>query len=432
MNYFLKKTKDLQKFFPVFLFLCLLTLVLNENTFKTSDEIRYLNFSQNLIDGFYAEKDLKPGFLWNGPGYPLVLIPFKYFNSGLIFPKILNSFFLFLGIVFIYKSSLFYLNKKFSFFISLIAGLSHPQFIISISSVLSESLSFFCLSIALYFFIKYSIHKIKFNLIISSFFLSYLILTKVFFAYVLVVCFVFSILFFHYSKNKSNSTNLKISILSLLFISPYLMYTYSITGKFFFMADSGGSSLYSMSSPFENEHGDWFSPDINDHMPDFKNINNFDYGNVSKDQFFNNHKFFLDSISNFNGIKRDQALKIKAVNNILNNKVKYFRNISDNLSRMFFRFPYSYSEKNTYIQLVNFILGFVVIVSFIISIFLFKIKKTPNSLKSILFFILIYLLGASLLSANGRTLFQIYPLIIFFIGVALLNYNMVLKYNIDD
>ena len=69
------------------------------------------------------------------------------------------------------------------------------------------------------------------------------------------------------------------------------MYTYSITGKFFFMADSGGSSLYSMSSPFENEHGDWFSPDINDHMPDFKNINNFDYGNVSKDQFFNNHKW---------------------------------------------------------------------------------------------------------------------------------------------
>src|SRR5690349_1086566 len=38
------------------------------------DEWRYLYYADNLLHGFYSPHDRV--FLWNGPGYPLLLAPF--------------------------------------------------------------------------------------------------------------------------------------------------------------------------------------------------------------------------------------------------------------------------------------------------------------------------------------------------------------------
>ena len=160
---------------------------------------------------------------------------------------------------------------------------------------------------------------------------------------------------------------------------------------------------------------------------------NIDAANLPKDQFFKNHKIFLDSISKFNGVDRDEALKIKAIKNISNNKIKFIKNISNNISRLFFRYPYSYSEKNPLIQSINLILGFLILVFFLtsIKILILKRKQVPNSLFSIFYFLTIYLLGTSLLSANGRFLFPIYPLIIFFIGLIITNHSNIFSIKIN-
>jgi hypothetical protein len=38
---------------------------------------------------------------------------------------------------------------------------------------------------------------------------------------------------------------------------PYQLYTYNLTGKIYYFANSGGSSLYFMTSPYLGEFGEW-------------------------------------------------------------------------------------------------------------------------------------------------------------------------------
>ncbi len=47
--------------------------------------------------------------------------------------------------------------------------------------------------------------------------------------------------------------------MALIWCVPYLLMTYSLTGKPFYWGSSGGLSLYWMSTPYDTEMGDWFS-----------------------------------------------------------------------------------------------------------------------------------------------------------------------------
>ena len=103
--------KEYLKFLPLLILYVGVTLVFNDSHFK-GDEGRYINFTQNLLKGYYANPDTKSGFLWNGPGYPIILVPFVYFKLPLIFPKLLNTLLVFVGVVFLYKSLLFFTRMR--------------------------------------------------------------------------------------------------------------------------------------------------------------------------------------------------------------------------------------------------------------------------------------------------------------------------------
>ena len=173
-------------FLPLLIIYLFLTLILSKNSFQ-GDESRYVSFSENIINGHYANLDLKPGFLWNGPGYPIILTPFTYFKVPLIYPKILNSLFLFVGVIFLYKCLRFKLNHKISVFLSYVSGITHPFFFLSISLILTESLSYFLISVSLFYFIKFFKSHKNIDLFIFSLSSGLLILTKVFFSYVISI-----------------------------------------------------------------------------------------------------------------------------------------------------------------------------------------------------------------------------------------------------
>src|SRR5947199_189552 len=81
----------------------------------------------------------------------------------------------------LYKSFLFFISKRKSFLISMLCGLTHPYFIFSITSVLTESFSFFLISASLYYFLVFFRTNRQSALLVTSFLLGYLVLTKVFF-----------------------------------------------------------------------------------------------------------------------------------------------------------------------------------------------------------------------------------------------------------
>ena len=52
-------------------------------------------------------------------------------------------------------------------------------------------------------------------------------------------------------------TGAAILLTAFVVLSPYALYTWRLTGRVFYWANSGGTTLYWMSTPFEGEYGDW-------------------------------------------------------------------------------------------------------------------------------------------------------------------------------
>ena len=378
------------------------------------DESRYVNFSENISNGYYAEKDLKPGFLWNGPGYPLILSPFTYFKINFLVPKLFNCFFLFFGVIFFYKSLRFYLGKNLSIFFAYFTGLSHPYFIKSLSVLMTEALAFMLVSLSLFFALRFIKHKK--GIIIFSFFSGYLILTKVFFAYVFLFCGILTFFFWLITKNKTKSTSLiKLAFYPLLLCVPYLIYTYSITNKIFYWSDAGGSSLYSMSTPYENEYGDWFGAyegksESTSELPESTTIK------FKSNPVYKNHNLFFRSLNDLNGIEKNQKLIDRSIENIKLNKFKYLKNIVYNFSRIAFRFPYTYFETNPIFIIASIFHFSLIIMPLLLSIIRIVSKPSIDDF-SILIFFTVSFGGTLLLSADPRFIFPIYPILIFIASI---------------
>ena len=385
------------------------------------DEQRYLNFSENILNGYYANPDQKPGFLWNGPGYPILISPLKFLELPYVFYRSLNVIFIYLGFYFCYQFLLNFLKPSSALFVSLLGTISHPYIIDSISRILTESLSFFLVNFFAYTLTKFlNSDKTKFFYfgIIAS---GLLILTKVFFAYVFLVVAIIALGLF--LIRKINFKYPLIFFAPFLFCLPYLIYTYSLTGKYFYWSDSGGSSLYSMSTPYDKEYGDWFSPNID---PILKKIRYSKEGSRTtiprnNPPYFQKHFPFLNSIKDKNGVERDQLLKEKAIENIYNHPVKYLKNIGSNISRIFIRIPFTDRELKDSFKIIFYPHGIIIFLGYIFSIIATFIFKNSNQIFMLSLFTFTALAGISLLSAESRFLFPIYGIFTSLIFIQLKN-----------
>ena len=408
-------------FFIATIFSLIIVLNFSESSFA-GDEPRYLSFAENIVNGFYAKKDLKPGFLWNGPGYPLIISPLKKLNASILSYKILNVAFIVLGIYFLYKLLNNFFNKNISLLIALIGGYSHPYIFHALTRILTESFSFFLVNASIYFSYKFFISSHKKYLIYSSIFSLFLILTKVFFYYVYLVIFLITCFFYLIKKLDFKFANNY--ILPLILCIPYFVYTFSLTNKPFYLSDAGGSTLYSMSTPYEDEYCDWFSASIDTMNPvvGFSKEGSITTKPKTNPPYFQRHLPFLVSISSLNGVQRDENLKKKAIENIINHPTKYFKNISSNISRIFFRAPFTDRELKTSFKLIFYTHGFVLLTCYIFSLFSTLFIMNRTTVKIITLFVLISLFGISLLSAESRFIFPIYGIFISLISIQIKNF----------
>ena len=406
--------KSILHFIPLLFFYLIVTVFLNKNEL-VGDEGRYLMFAQNLLDGYYAVPGLKPGFLWNGPGYPLILAPFLKLKAGFLVLRVLNAFFLFVGVFALFKSLSLIITFKKALTLAYAGGLTHYYFIYATTKILTEALAFGLISLCLYFFLRFYQEQRKVHLLGFSFFGGFLILTKVIFAYIFLGVLVVGIFsWFIQGFSKKGMKYIFLGILPIIVCLPYIVYTYNITGKYFYWGDSGGSSLYAMSSPFEDEYGSWFS--------------------TSPKGFFGsypvhvkNHSEFIQSLGSLaeNGVAYDEALKKKAIENIKAHPRKYIENVILNFSRLFT--PYIYTDGSMYVdwfKVPQLFLGALIFwvwigAGVIILIFFRNTYYLP-----ILLFVVVAIGGMSLLSAYQRFLFPLYPLLIFLSSVFLVKFKI--------
>ena len=149
------------------------------------DEGRYVMFAKNLAQGFYSPKCEVN--LWNGPGYPLVLVPFVMMKLNFLAARILNAFFLFFAVIYFYITLKMYLNPKYALYTSYLFGL-YPVVLRDLHTLLTETFIYLLICGFIYHFCKLMRQEgnVKYHFIISSFFLGFLASTKIIFGYVIL------------------------------------------------------------------------------------------------------------------------------------------------------------------------------------------------------------------------------------------------------
>ncbi len=412
---------------PFLLFLPFLiidiVIVLRLKAFMLSaDGPRYIYFAQNLVHGFYSPPppDIN---LWNGPGYPVILVPFVLLHAPVIFITLMNAAFHYLSIVFLFKSLAEIVPGKKAVFFSLLWGfylIAYEQ----MPYVSTEPFAFFLITLIIYFLAKSILQHKRSATIFAGIAIGWLALVKVVFGYVLLLLLLLYLLLWLMNRREPGYRKI-ILIIAIAFAttSPYLIYTYHLTGKIFYWGNSGGMSLYWMSTPYKNEFGDWQPNDLNDLLKPpadphpFKGAQTEDIRYKAFTELVNNHTADYREIYSKQGVERDDLFKQKAIENIKKHPSKFLMNCFANFGRLIFNVPYSWKFQDPTMLvriMINAIAFTFIIITALITIY--KWKRAGLLIKFILFYMTIYV-GVSLTaSAYSRMFYIIVPLILFWIA----------------
>lgn len=379
------------KLLPILILYFIVFFVLANNSIEWGDQGRYAGYAENLTRGFYAPADTL--LLWNGPGYPLVLVPFAALHIPWFYAKMLNPVFMFLTVFLVYIILKNYTSEKASLFFAYMFAL-YPPFYEEMQYLITESFARLLIALFAYFMLKWFKKGRYFDMALAGVCCAFIILTKVVFGYIALTMLLLGLIFAHWNTICRRMTG--VYAIALLFCLPYLFYTYSLTGKLFYWANSGGQVLYWMSDPYPQEYGDWQS----------------EY-EVSIDPHFSHHRELFQKLSGLDFMKQDEILKKQAFENIKNHPAKFLYNWVANLSRLFLNFPYSYKYQNP-VQLLFLIPG-----SLLLSALLFCIyplvkshRNIPPEIIHVIILLVVFIAGHSFVYANARYLGIMMPFLL--------------------
>ncbi len=404
-------TKNPYLLFLPFLILLVIYVFLNP-TDGLGDEHRYLTFAQNLVHGFYSPPAPEIN-LTNGPGYPIILMPFVALGLPLVCITLMNAFFYYFSIIFLFKA----LQKIVPYRTTLIFSFFWACYYIAyqnIPYVMTETFTYLLISILIFSLISTfksnNSGDIKKYIFLSGFILGYIVLTKIAFIYVLLVMLSGSVILLLINKKEINyRKSAIISIIGFATILPYLIYAYHITGKMFYWNTNTGDSIYWNSTPFAGEYGDW-KDDLTEGAADLSNYNI----PGAEDSLKAHHQKDFDIINRYTGRERDDAFKRIAINNIKSHPLKYLQNCFYNFGRLIFHYPFSQAIQRPKILLVFPLNGiiFTLMLFSLIPTFI-NWRKFSFPLKFLLVFTLLYLGLSTLVSALVRMFTIIVPILMF-------------------
>lgn len=388
MNY-----KILVKLLPIFVFYMVVFVVCVEKKLD-HDQLRYAQHAKNLSQGFYAPGDSL--FLYSGPGYPLLLTPFAVADVPLWLAKFLNPVLLWFAICFVYFTLREYMSPGMSLLGSYVLGMYGP-FLVEMTKLLTEPLAIFLIAGFCFFVVK-GFRTGRYRYILAAgLFGGYLILTKIFFAYVVTFALIVSILRLRWSI--SCRKMILIYGVSLFFCLPYLAYTYCLTGKFFYWANSGGLMLYWMTTPYAQEYGSYVDP-----------------RRVFDDERLHRHREIFKKISGLNYVEQDEFLKEKSFSNIRRYPGKYLFNMAANIGRMWYDYPFTYKYQRPHTLFYMVPNSFLLVSSVFCLYPLWKRRgNIPGELLSLIFFVLVFLLGSLIVSTDTRYFLPAVPILIIMI-----------------
>lgn len=424
--------------FLPFLFFYIAYIFLIYNHSMWGDELRHYQEAQNLLHGAYSPP--APNVeIRNGPGYPMVIALFILLHVPLMLMKLFNAIFIYLSVVFLFKSLIRFVSFRNALIISIFWGCYYNS-LDFIALLYSEAFSVFLVSALAYLLVKvfYSDEKNtrRGPVILAGLTFGLLILTKIIFGYVLLIMLLGCGVLWLLKRQESNyRKSVLVLLISFATVVPYLSYTYHLTGRLFYWGTSAGNNLYWMGTLAEAEYGNWF-PDPQTEKIDSLSVNKKKEGDQKgtflnlknrnnsipgiDDSIWSNHHKDFEEINKYSGVERDDAYKRVVMSNIKSHPVKFIQNCFSNVGRILFNFPYSYSiqKPGTLIRLpLNGIIA--VLMIFCLYPTVRNWRKIDYPVRFLLFIATFYLGGTVLGSAEIRMFTVIVPILLLWIAFIL-------------
>jgi len=371
------------------------------------DEARYVMFATNLSQGFYSP----PGQvdLANGPGYPIVLVPFVLADAPSILPRLLNALFLFAAMVYAFHTIRLYAGRRRAFLATSLLGLYVP-FFRYLHMMLTETLAVMLVcGFAFHFCMSFREESAgrHGHILGASWFLGWLMLTKVMFGYIVTLGLLIGLVIYAVWKDSGVARVCRICVLALLICVPFLFYTFHVTGKPFYWGTYGGSALYWMSTPYEGEYGDWKANRLDQLLKS------------GRPALIENHRDLFEETAGLDQVEWDTRLKRAALRNIRDHPFKYLRNWFANVGRLLFNYPFSYeplTARTLFYVLPNTIL--LVLLVFSIAPGWAGRGGVPLEIRALMLFVALAFATHSLVAVSARQALLLVPLIVLWITFA--------------
>jgi 4-amino-4-deoxy-L-arabinose transferase-like glycosyltransferase len=289
---------------------------------------------------------------------------------------------------------------------------------VELPQIMTETITTFLVSaIGLLIVQGYQEQK-RWQFITAGLLFGYLVLVKIIFSNVLLALLAGAFFLWLFNRKKPAFRQLLIiPVIAFLVNVPYLLYTWNLTGKKLYWGNSGGMSLYWMSTPYPGEYGEWHNSTISLYDRN-ETIDSIIMFNEKKLQ--DNHRADYIEIYSLPPQEQDDAFKKKAIENIKAHPVKFARNMIANAGRLIFDYPYSYTYQTETSLLrisINGILLTLILLTALISAL--NWRRIPFSLRVIVLTMLLYLGGSLLVSVYQRMFYVILPWMLLWVSYVL-------------
>jgi 4-amino-4-deoxy-L-arabinose transferase-like glycosyltransferase len=305
------------------------TLVFKSVSGGLGDEPSYLDYANNLWHGFYAEQDsLDPThWLWHGPGLPALLAPAVGIGLPIEAIRVLSGPIpLFLAVLVFHRTALMYVSAPMALVAAYALGLYPPVLLLGNVSV--EPLTALFAAIGIYQSIHWLREGERRRLALGGLAFAGMALCRVEYGWVLTAALLLALALLLSPRARPLARrSAAVAGLALLACVPWLVYTATLTDRPFVWGNSGGLSIYWMSSPPEAARGDWHN------VPD-----------VYEDDRLASHRPYFDELAKTDPIDRDAELQSDSLDRIRDNPGRYLKNVGYNVSRMVLGSPYSFES----------------------------------------------------------------------------------------
>lgn len=292
------------------------------------DESAYLAYARNLTHGFFTQTNdaTIAAYLWHGPALPLLLVPLVALHLPLVITRIVVSpLLLFAAILVFHRMVRPYLRERSALIASYVVAVYLP-FFPNMRAVFVEPLATLCLTLAVFFLVR-AFQGGRRDHIWAGLAFGVLALSRVEFGYVLLAALVICAVWLLVLRSSIMARRSLVACAVGLFLCvPWLAYTYSVTNKPFYWGDSGGMSLYWMSAA--GNLGDWHTT----------------HQALTQARFAPDRSAFA-AVTRLKPLAQDSRLTHIALQNIQRDPKHYVSNLVNNIDRLVFNSPYSFTNE---------------------------------------------------------------------------------------